>query len=101
MTMPAFHHSVSTGRMPFLLPNQQRQNTEGNCIANTLRNVSFTVTFERLHMLHENLHVCVLFSTSAISMCINDTNIFFIVGCCSAAGCSSTCFMQASAVDVL
>jgi len=24
------HHSVSTGRMPFLPPNQQRQSTEGN-----------------------------------------------------------------------
>jgi len=27
--MPAPHHSVFTGRMPFLLPNQQRQGTEG------------------------------------------------------------------------
>ena len=30
-TMPAPHHSVSTGRMPFLLPNQQCQSTEGMC----------------------------------------------------------------------
>ena len=28
-TMPAPHHSVFTGRMPFLSPNQQRQSTEG------------------------------------------------------------------------
>jgi len=28
-TTPALHHSVFTGRMPFLLPNQQRQSTEG------------------------------------------------------------------------
>jgi len=28
--MPAPHHSVFTGRMPFLPPNQQRQSTEGN-----------------------------------------------------------------------
>ena len=28
-TTPAPHHSVSTGRMPFLPPNQQRQSTEG------------------------------------------------------------------------
>jgi len=28
--MPATHHSVFTGRMPFLLPSQQRQHTEGN-----------------------------------------------------------------------
>jgi len=27
--MPAPHHSVFAGRMPFLLPNQQRQSTEG------------------------------------------------------------------------
>jgi len=29
ITMPAPHHSVFTGRMPFLSPNQQRQSTEG------------------------------------------------------------------------
>ena len=29
ITMPAPHHSVFTGRMPFLLPNQLRQSTEG------------------------------------------------------------------------
>ena len=30
ITTPAPHHSVYfTGRMPFLLPNQQRQSTEG------------------------------------------------------------------------
>jgi len=27
---PAPHHSVFTGRMPFLPPSQQRQSTEGN-----------------------------------------------------------------------
>jgi len=27
--MPAPHHSVFAGRMPFLPPNQQRQSTEG------------------------------------------------------------------------
>ena len=31
ITMPAPHHSVFTGRMPFLPPNQQRQSTEGIC----------------------------------------------------------------------
>jgi len=30
ITMPASHHSVFTGHMPFLPPNQQRQSTEGN-----------------------------------------------------------------------
>ena len=29
ITTPVPHHSVFTGRMPFLLPNQQRQSTEG------------------------------------------------------------------------
>jgi len=29
VTTPAPHHSVFTGRMPFLTPNQQRQSTEG------------------------------------------------------------------------
>jgi len=29
ITTPAPHHSVFTGRMPFLSPNQQRQSTEG------------------------------------------------------------------------
>ena len=32
ITMPAPHHSVFTGRMPFLPPSQQRQSTEGNCL---------------------------------------------------------------------
>jgi len=31
ITMPEPHHSVFTGRMPFLLPNQQHQSTEGDC----------------------------------------------------------------------
>jgi len=38
-TMPAPHHSVFTGRMPFLLPNQQRQSTE--VIKNVLPKVDF------------------------------------------------------------
>jgi len=29
ITTPASHHSVFTGWMPFLPPNQQRQSTEG------------------------------------------------------------------------
>jgi len=29
ITMPVPHHSVFTGRMPFLSPNQQHQSTEG------------------------------------------------------------------------
>ena len=38
ITMPApHHHSVFTGRMPFLPPNQQRQSTEGNKLDNKKR----------------------------------------------------------------
>jgi len=33
ITTPAPHHSVFTGRMPFLPPNQQRQSTEGKMYA--------------------------------------------------------------------
>jgi len=32
ITMPAPHHSVFTGRMPFLPPNEQRQSTEGTLL---------------------------------------------------------------------
>jgi len=32
MTTPVPHHSVFTGRMPFLAPNQQRQSTEGTTL---------------------------------------------------------------------
>ena len=31
--MPAPHHSIFTGRMPFLPPNQQRQSTEALNVA--------------------------------------------------------------------
>jgi len=32
ITTPVSHHSVFTGRMPFLPPNQQHQNTEGKVV---------------------------------------------------------------------
>ena len=31
LTTPTHHHSIITGRMLFLTPNQQCRNTEGNC----------------------------------------------------------------------
>ena len=37
ITMPVPHHSVFTGRMPFLPPNQQRQSTEGKVTEGTER----------------------------------------------------------------
>jgi len=36
ITMPAPHHSVFTGRMLFLPPNQQRQSTEGMWVEMTV-----------------------------------------------------------------
>ena len=44
--MPAPHHPVFTGRMPFLLPNQQRQSTEGNSQAQQM------LTFNLLQLIH-------------------------------------------------
>ena len=35
ITMPAPHHSVFTGRMPFLPPNQQRQSIYSSILCNT------------------------------------------------------------------
>ena len=35
ITTPAPQHSVFTGRMPFLLPNQQHQSTKANCDLNS------------------------------------------------------------------
>ena len=44
ITTPAPHHSVFTGRMPFLLPNQQHQSTEGKIFtAHFLRNISVKI----------------------------------------------------------
>jgi len=47
ITMPASHHSVFTGQMPFLPPNQQRQSTEGNTNLN-ITNTTTTTTILRL-----------------------------------------------------
>jgi len=39
ITTPAPYHSVFTGRMPFLPPNQQRQSTEGHIASTQLSTV--------------------------------------------------------------
>ena len=39
ITTPAPHHSVFTGRVPFLPPNQQRQSTEGINTRELLNNI--------------------------------------------------------------
>ena len=51
--MPASHHSAFTGRMPFLLPNQQHQSTEGRVI---------TLFFQKIISI-----VCLLVSAMYIS----------------------------------
>jgi len=44
ITTPAPHHSVFTGRMPFLSPNQQRQSTEGHTNSTNPTVISFAQT---------------------------------------------------------
>jgi len=36
ITIPTAHHSIFTGRMLFLLPNQQCQSTDSSCITSVL-----------------------------------------------------------------
>ena len=54
ITTPAPHHSVFTGRMLFLLPNQQSESTEGTkyflCISNKNSNsfAGFSVILQML-----------------------------------------------------
>jgi len=50
ITMPAPHHSVFTGRMPFLPPNQQRQSTEGTvCLKEKYQKSIMTILLKRTH----------------------------------------------------
>jgi len=42
--MPTPHHSVFAGRVPFLLPNQQHQSTEG--IKNKIKIVLTTAQYD-------------------------------------------------------
>ena len=46
ITMRAPHHSVFTGRIPFLPPNQQRQSTEGNNTATVIIKVLSAATVQ-------------------------------------------------------
>jgi len=41
IAMTAPHHSVFTGRMPFLPPNQQHQSSEGKSMTYSICNTSF------------------------------------------------------------
>ena len=55
IAMPAPHRSVFTDEMPFLLPNQQSQSTEGNILCLQCR-IYFMFTFSEHHvtMCHYN-----------------------------------------------
>jgi len=48
ITTPAPHHSVFTGWMPFLPPNQQRQSTEGTFTTDNSKNSGSKLACHRL-----------------------------------------------------
>ena len=52
ITMPAPHHSVFTGRMPFLPPNQQRQSAEGVRYCSVLHNNKSNPTYSHIRHHH-------------------------------------------------
>jgi len=58
--MPAPHHSVFTGRMPFLPPNQQCQSTEGK---------HALIHYTAIHNYHDNS------DTEAIAHAASPANI--------------------------
>jgi len=54
--MPATDHSVFTGRMPFLPPNQQRQSTEGITLFTTHNETTESAThvaIGRIYAMHK------------------------------------------------
>ena len=78
ITTPTPHHSVFTGRMPFLPPNQQRQSTEGkkHCYNYTIhiKRTSTDVITVRAHKAHK------LKSSNYIFInCINHTHCSFFI----------------------
>ena len=66
-TTPAPHHSFFTGRMPFLLPNQQCQSTEGNGTLHLL--VQYTTNVIQNHVCINEL------------ACITGSNIVTLTNC--------------------
>ena len=54
ITMPASHHSVFTGWMPFLHPNQQRQSTEGQMY----KDVQTDIQTQDYSTLHASIELC-------------------------------------------
>ena len=62
ITTPAPHHSVFTGRMPFLSPNQQRQSTKG-----------------KTHTQYTYSEICVHFGIDSVEFCKNFRKKFSII----------------------
>jgi len=58
LTTPAAHHSVFTGRMPFLLPNQQRQNTEVCCLLTAQYLGLLSLIIATIHLCKTHLLTC-------------------------------------------
>jgi len=51
------HHSVFTGRMPFLPPNQQRQSTEGKKLNTLLFNIPYSARSSSIFLYFSCLHI--------------------------------------------
>ena len=76
ITMPASHHSVFTGQMPFLPPNQQRQSTEGKVTHNIVMNDSCV-------RLYKALKIFVAKKVNFVDWCFWCLNYIDIVFTCS------------------
>ena len=73
ITTPAPLHSVFTGRMPFLPPNQQRQSTEGKAFICQWTALSMAVWRPRPHSSYlwanvDNMERCCLTATNTYSL---------------------------------
>jgi len=51
VTMPATHHSVFTGRMPFLSPNQQRQTLKAKLVSKKCLKITKVDLFKKRFMI--------------------------------------------------
>ena len=72
-TTPAPHHSVFTGRMPFLQPNQQRRSTEGTkqyCVSVTVSGETCRLLSMKPILASSSVFLsAVLFNSSICSSC--------------------------------
>ena len=73
ITTPAPHHSVFTGRLPFLPPNQQRQSTESTECANLLLN-------SMIHIILVNYNF-IWFCDFQCCFCVSHCHVFLFSIC--------------------